>query len=149
MPSGSQFQIFGFNTVATPVMPATGGRWQSSDDPKQRAGNLEALRALVPQEGTSLLNALNAMNGMAPRADQIILITDGMPTQGRSASARRFVTAEERARLFDQAVENVPVDVPVDVVLLPMKGDLPAAHRFWKLAKRTRGTLLMPSKDWP
>jgi hypothetical protein len=30
-----------------------------------------------------------------------------------------------------------------------MKGDLPAAHRFWQLARFTNGVLLMPSKDWP
>jgi hypothetical protein len=39
--------------------------------------------------------------------------------------------------------------VPVDVILLPMKGDLPAAHRFWQLTRFTNGTLMMPSKDWP
>jgi hypothetical protein len=43
----------------------------------------------------------------------------------------------------------LPDDVPIDVVLLPMKGDIPAAHRFWSLARLTHGTLLMPSKDWP
>jgi hypothetical protein len=35
------------------------------------------------------------------------------------------------------------------VVLLPMKGDLPAAHRFWQLARLTDGIVMMPSKDWP
>jgi hypothetical protein len=30
-----------------------------------------------------------------------------------------------------------------------MKGDLPAAYRFWQLARMTKGSLLMPSKDWP
>ena len=28
--------------------------------------------------------------------------------------------------------------MPMDVVLLPMKGDLLAAHAFWRLARRTR-----------
>jgi hypothetical protein len=43
----------------------------------------------------------------------------------------------------------LPVGVPVDSILLPMHGDLEAAHRFWNLARLTHGTLLMPSKDWP
>jgi len=34
-------------------------------------------------------------------------------------------------------------------VLLPMQGDLQAAHRFWHLSRVTAGALLMPSKDWP
>jgi hypothetical protein len=59
------------------------------------------------------------------------------------------VDAGARARLFDDAVKELPNGVPVDVVLLPMKGDLPAAHRFWQLARYTDGILLMPSKDWP
>ena len=44
---------------------------------------------------------------------------------------------------------QLPDKVPVDVILLPMKGDLPAAHRFWQLTRFTQGTLMMPSKDWP
>ncbi len=45
--------------------------------------------------------------------------------------------------------KSLPQGVPVDVVLLPMKGEVPAAHQFWQLTRATRGTLLMPSKDWP
>jgi hypothetical protein len=37
----------------------------------------------------------------------------------------------------------------VDVILLPMQGDLPAAHRFWTMARETRGSFLVPGKDWP
>jgi hypothetical protein len=149
LPPGSQFQIYGFNTKAAPVLASSGGKWQSADDPKQRNANLAALRALVPQDGTSLANAFLATKSMGPRPDQIILITDGLPTQGKSAGLRRYVDANTRARLFDDAVGQLPDGVPVDVVLLPMKGDLPAAHRFWGLARLTGGTLLFPSKDWP
>ena len=52
-------------------------------------------------------------------------------------------------QLFDDAVGQLPDGVPVDSILLPMHGDLEAAHRFWNLARLTNGTLLMPSKDWP
>jgi hypothetical protein len=37
----------------------------------------------------------------------------------------------------------------VDSVLLPMKGDSEAPHRFWGLARLTDGTFIMPAKDWP
>lgn len=149
LPAGSQFQIFGFNTRANAVLASTGGKWQNSDDPAQRMANLQALGALVPQEGTSLANAFAATKTLNPRPDQIILITDGLPTQGKSAGLRRYIDANGRARLFDDAVGELPDGVPVDTVLLPMKGDLPAAHRFWQLARLTDGVLLMPSKDWP
>jgi hypothetical protein len=103
----------------------------------------------VPQDGTSLINAFAAVKAMNPLPDQVILITDGLPTQGKSPGLRKYIDAGARARLFDDAVGELPEKVPVDVVLLPMKGDLPAAHRFWQLSRFTNGTLLMPSKDWP
>ena len=149
LPPGTQFQIYGFNTKAAPVLASTGGKWQNADDPAQRASNLQALRGLVPLEGTSLANAFAATKTMNPRPDQIILITDGLPTQGRTAGMRRYVDANTRARMFDDAVGELPDGVPVDIVLLPMKGDLPAAHRFWQLARLTDGVVMFPSKDWP
>jgi hypothetical protein len=30
-----------------------------------------------------------------------------------------------------------------------MQGDSEAAHRFWRLARASDGSLLMPAKDWP
>ena len=86
---------------------------------------------------------------MSPQPDQIILITDGLPTQGKTAGISKYINAEGRAGLFDQSLEELPKGVPVDVVLLPMKGEVPAAHQFWQLTRATQGTLLMPSKDWP
>ncbi len=149
LPPGSQFQVYGFNTRAAPVLASSAGKWQNADDPLQRSANLQAMNALVPQDGTSLANAFAATKTMVPKPDQIILITDGLPTQGKTPGVRRYIDANGRARLFDDAVGELPDNVPVDIVLLPMKGDLPAAHRFWQLALLTRGMLLMPSKDWP
>jgi hypothetical protein len=149
LPPGAQFQIYGFNTKAAPVLASSAGKWQNADDPVQRSRNIEALSALVPQDGTSLANAFTAAKLMFPRPDQIILLTDGLPTQGKSAGLRRYVDANTRARLFDDAVGALPDGVPVDIVLFPMKGDLPAAHRFWQLARLTDGIVMFPSKDWP
>ncbi|HKQ29020.1 MAG TPA: hypothetical protein VJT77_10500, partial [Burkholderiales bacterium] len=85
-----------------------------------------------------------------PLPDQVVLITDGLPTQGKSAPVlKKYINAAQRARLFDDSVGELPDKVPVDVILLPMKGDLPAAHRFWQLTRFTQGILMMPSKDWP
>jgi len=148
-PAGSQYQIYAFNTQASPLLPDSAGKWHDSGDAKTLAANVEALRALTPADGTSLLNAFTAIRSLNPLPDQIILITDGLPTQGKSPGIRRYIDANGRARLFDDAIGALPDKVPVDIVLLPMKGDLPAAHRFWRLARLTGGVLLMPSKDWP
>jgi von Willebrand factor type A domain len=149
LPPDAQFQVYAFNTKSEAVLAATAGKWQTANDPLQRSKDIEALSAIVPAEGTSLFNAFESVKTLTPLPDQIILITDGLPTQGKSAGFRKYIDAGARARLFDDAVGQLPDKVPVDVILLPMKGDLPAAHRFWQLTRFTNGTLMMPSKDWP
>jgi von Willebrand factor type A domain len=149
LPPDAQFQIYGFNTKAEAVVASSGGKWQNANDPLLRSKNVEALSALVPSDGTSLINAFAAVKQLSPLPDQVILITDGLPTQGKTQGFRRYINAGGRARLFDDAVGELPDKVPVDVILLPMKGDLPAAHRFWQLTRFTQGVLMMPSKDWP
>jgi hypothetical protein len=63
---------------------------------------------------------------------------------------RRYVDASARAKLFDEAIRGLTAkNMPIDTVLLPMKGDIPASHRFWMLARATGGSFVMPSPDWP
>jgi hypothetical protein len=149
LPPGSQYQIYTFNTQAHSLLPDLAGKWIGSGDAPQLARELANLHAIVPAEGTSLYNAFAATRTLAPLPDQIVLITDGLPTQGKSAGLRKYVDSGARMRFFDDAVGQLPDRVPVDSILLPMLGDLQAAHRFWNLARLTNGTLLMPSKDWP
>jgi hypothetical protein len=149
LPPTSQYQVLTFNTKAQPLVQDTGGKWITANDGAQLAKALEALRQIVPRDGTSLYNAFSAIRTLSPLPDQIILITDGLPTQGKSAGLRRYVDSGLRMRLFDEAVGQLPDKVPLDTVLLPMNGDPQAAHRFWHLARLTDGTLLMPAKDWP
>jgi hypothetical protein len=107
------------------------------------------LESIVPAEGTSLYNAFAAARALSPLPDQIVVITDGLPTQGKTAGARKLVDSAARARLFDEAAGQLPAGVPVDCILLPMLGDPQAAHRFWSLARLSNGTVTMPAKDWP
>ncbi len=149
MPAGIEYQIYAFNTRAQPLIADSAGTWLDSGDAAALVRNIDALRELVPQGGTSLINALAAASTLRPLPDQIILITDGLPTQGRTAGSRKYIDAGAREQLFDQAIAVLPRHVPVDTVLLPMLGDVEAAHRFWQLARLTAGTLLAPAKDWP
>ena len=55
----------------------------------------------------------------------------------------------EREKLFEDAVKILEKNTPMDVVLLPMKGDTLAAHAFWRLARKTKGSYVIPSRDWP
>ncbi len=149
IPPGSAYQIYAFNTKAQPLLPDSMGQWISGGDLPRLARELEALQAIVPGDGTSLYNAFAATKTLSPFPDQIVLITDGLPTQGKAAGTRKYVDSDARARLFDEAVRQLPEHVPVDSILLPMQGDSEAAHRFWSLARTSDGSLLMPARDWP
>ena len=149
LPDNSQFQVYGFNTKAKAVQADTTGKWLSSNDPRVINNVLTAARNITPAEGTSLVNALLSTRTIEPAPDQIILITDGLPTQGSVPPSRKFINARDREKLFDDATKTVTRDLPIDVVLLPMKGDLPAAHAFWRLARKTGGSYVIPSRDWP
>jgi hypothetical protein len=149
LPPGASYQIIPFNTTAAPLLPSSNGKWMDGADPKGIAQSLEAMHKLVPEDGTSFYNAFMAARNFIPRADQIILITDGMPTQGKSEGFGKYISAARRVRLFDDSIAALPAGVPVDTILLPLKGEPQAQHRFWDMARLTKGSLFMPSRDWP
>lgn len=149
MPAGSQFQMYAFNTEAHSLLADRDGKWQDAGDPKLLAEAVDRLRGLTPEGGTSLLNAYAVIRTLSPLPDQVLLVTDGLPTQGKDRPLRRFVNVAQRSRLFEEAQKSLPSNVPVDVILLPMQGDLPAPHMFWTLARETGGNFMMPAADWP
>jgi len=149
LPDNGQFQVIGFNAKAKAVQASTQGQWLSGSDPRAINGVLAAARAITPGEGTSLVNAFLAVRTLTPEPDQIILITDGLPTQGSVAAARKFINSRDREKLFDDAVKIMERKLPLDIVLLPMKGDPLAAHAYWRLARRSNGSYVIPSRDWP
>jgi hypothetical protein len=149
VPPGSSYQIYTFNTKAQPLLSDSAGKWISGGDLPQIARGLDVLQTIVPADGTSLYNAFAATKTLSPLPDQIVLITDGLPTQGKTVGTRKLVDSDSRGRLFDEAVGQLPQHVPIDSVLLPMLGDPEAAHRFWHLARVSDGSLVMPAKDWP
>lgn len=148
-PARSQFQMFGFNTSAASLVAGTDKRWLDAGDARVLAQAIDTLRGLTPEGGTSLINAWDAIRGLSPRPDQVVLVTDGLPTQGKARTLRRYIDVSARERLFDEARHALPAGVPVDVILLPMQGDRPAPHDFWGLARDSGGSFMMPSSDWP
>ncbi|HSC06437.1 MAG TPA: VWA domain-containing protein [Steroidobacteraceae bacterium] len=150
IPPDSEFQILMFNTQAVPAIEGSDGKWLKGSDPRVLNSAIQALRRTAPSDGTSLLNAFNAAKQFSPQPDEIIIVTDGLPTQGATAPAiRKAVDAEQRVKLFDQAVDTLPAGIPVSVILLPMEGDIPAPSKMWRLARATGGVFMMPSRDWP
>src|SRR2546430_10902396 len=124
-------QVVTFNAEAQALVA---GSWLAGSDVAARARAMQALETLVPANGTSLYNAFAAVRTPNPLPDQIVLITDGLPTQGKTQGVRRYVNSAERMRLFDEALSQLPEQVPVDCVLLPIEGDMQAAHRVCQLS---------------
>ncbi len=151
LPAESQFQVYAFNTRAWPLIEGSEGRWLQAKDGEAMAGALKALRRTAPAEGTSLENAFAVIGSLSPAPDNVILITDGLPTQGASPPRMRtLVDSNDRERLMQQAVRALGrAPPPINVVLLPMEGDPSAPTYFWRLAQLTGGAFVSPSRDWP
>ena len=149
MPREAQFQLYAFNTRAWPVLAGTDGVWLAAKDRPTVDRAIVALGQTAPEGGTSLHQAFAAARAMNPPPDNILLLTDGLPTQGATPPGRGTVSGRERLRHFERALDQLPPGVPVNVVLYPMEGDPMATPAFWKLAMATRGSLMTPSSAWP
>jgi len=146
---GTKFQIYAFNETAQSVVEETDGTWLEVTDGSTISTAVSNLRGKVPQKGTSLINAFEAIQNLDPAPDNIFLLTDGLPTQGkRTPSRETMVRPEQRAKYFDQALRALP-PTPVNVLLFPMDGDPFAAEAYWSLAIRSKGSFMAPSQDWP
>jgi F0F1-type ATP synthase membrane subunit b/b' len=149
LPAASKYQIYTFNETARPLSADTAGVWLNAGDVEQLNQTVARMHKLVPQKGTSLMNAFNAIGEMNPAPDNIFLLTDSLPTMGAQKPWGKRVSGKKRLSLFDEAIRQLPGRVPVNIILYPMEGDPFAASAFWKLAKDTRGSFFSPSKDWP
>ncbi len=149
LPPDSALQIYTFNTQARPVVKELQGTWVAASDQQNVDRLLAALQQTIPQGGTSLFNAFSAAARLGPRPDNILLLTDGLPTQGEKRSAKTTVSGAQRLKLFQEAIRKLPKSVPVNTILFPMEGDPLAAVSFWQLAIDSRGSFLTPTRDWP
>jgi hypothetical protein len=149
IPRESSFQIYSFNTRAAPVVSGTDGQWLDGGDRDVLNDAVLQLKKVVPEGGTSLYHAFQVLRTLRPAPDNIFLIVDGLPTQGRKAPRRTTVSGKERLKHFEEAVNELRASVPVNVILFPMEGDPMAPSAFWKLAIGTGGAYVSPSEDWP
>jgi hypothetical protein len=151
LPESTQFQIYTFDTAPRALVEGSAGRWLDARDATQIEQALAALRQTAPSGGSSLQNAFAVIRTLDPAPDNVILVTDGLPTQGdKPPMMRTLVTMEQREDLMQDAVKSLPQSPPrFGVVLLPMEGDPSAPIYFWRLARSTGGSFLSPAKDWP
>ncbi|UCE75874.1 MAG: VWA domain-containing protein [Gammaproteobacteria bacterium] len=149
LPPTAQFQLYLFNTAARAASRDSQGQWLSASNRDDLERTLTALRDSVPEGGTSLYHALAVAKALSPRPDNILLVTDGLPTQGSKKPGGTTVSADQRLAHFSKAVASLPAGIPVNTILLPMEGDAYAAAAYWKLGVDTGGSFLTPARDWP
>ncbi len=149
IPRQSQYQIYVFDTRARPVLEGTDGVWLEAKDAAKLGKAVAVLRQTAPIGGTSLHHAFAAAKAMNPPPDNILLLTDGLPTQGEKAPRRKTISGKDRLRLLERSLDALPRRVPVNVILYPMEGDPMASPAFWKVAMATQGSMMTPSRDWP
>ncbi|MEM6794212.1 MAG: VWA domain-containing protein [Acidobacteriota bacterium] len=149
LPPDSFVQVYSYAEQADAALPETRGRWLASSDREVLDRAVAALRGRAPAGGTNLERAFEAIATLDPPPDNLLLLVDGLPTQGSRPSRRAKVTGRARAKLFDRAVGKLPRELPVNVVLFPMEGDPAAPAAYWKLALASGGSFLSPPEDWP
>ena len=148
LPTGSRYQIILFNTEAQFALPETQGRWLevANSDQVERVSLQSArpCRQAEPRFTTPLNFSMSSI------ASPITFSLSPMvyPLRKRYA-AKNTVSGPARLKHYRDAIDKLPANVPVNVVLSPMEGDLMAASEFWKLAQNTGGSFMAPAEDWP
>ena len=149
LPLDAQIQIFTFNTVTASLLHGSNGQWVSLGDGRQLEAAISRLKEVVPAGGTSLISLVTRLRGLDPLPDNVYLIVDSLPTQGRRPPRRPTISGSDRLGLFRDALGELPNQVPINVIMFPMEGDPLAAAAFWNLARTSGGAFLAPSRDWP
>ena len=149
LPGDARFQLYAFNTSAQPALSGSDGKWLTAANGDEVEAAIKALHTTIPAGGTSLYHAFAVAKELSPRPDNVLLITDGLPTQGRNKPKGTKVSSEERLAYFEKASRGLPKGVPVNIILMPMEGDAWAAAAYWRLAIDTKGSFLTPARDWP
>lgn len=149
LPITSQYQLYAFNDTTQAALPGSQGQWLEVADRDQLNAAVESVGNLIPDAGTNLEQLFQEVVSLNPQPDNIFLITDGLPTLGNRRNSDPLVTPSERLELFEDAVERLPNNIPVNIILMPLEGDPSAAAAYWQLAQYTGGSFITPSRDWP
>ena len=149
LPASSRFQIYVFNNEAQAALADSEGEWLDAADSLAMEDAIVGLKFYSPGSGTSLSNGFGAIADFKDRPDNVFLLTDGLPTQGKNPPRKTMVSGEQRRKYFIAAMKEFPRGVPLNTILFPMEGDPEAAALFWQAALDTDGAFIAPSRDWP
>lgn len=166
---GKRFKLLLFSERVTDLYPGaparTGVQWDVKSDNSEASRVVdERIATLSPERGTDLSKALQAAASLTPRASKILIITDGLPNQMKSAgikaslttkrncfSTAGVTTGECRRSLAIDTINHFSdrlTGTEIDVILLPLDGDSEALRFYSLVTGSSGGRLLVPASDW-
>ena len=171
LPHEGRFQLFTYaqdlrDLDGAIVEPGDALDWRIKDARSANAGAVDAAVApMLPGGPTNLRQVFEAAARLDPRPEQLLILTDGLPTlpgdrrlgslHGCRESSRRtrpVLSPACRASIYLDAVRVVErrlAGVSIDVVLYPLDGDADAVRGYWLLTALSGGRLLTPAEGWP
>lgn len=149
LPLDAEFQLYGFNESVQSYITDDDLDWQPMADGSALNAGVDRLGQAVPAGGTNLESLMLAVRDLSPIPDNIYLITDGLPTRAVASPRSPTVDGRTRLKLFREAANRLPRQIPVNVILFPMEGDPMASAAWWQLARLSGGAFISPSWDWP
>ncbi|MGB1807662.1 MAG: VWA domain-containing protein, partial [Porticoccaceae bacterium] len=117
LPPSSRFQVYIFNTDIQTAVAGTEGEWLDAADDLALENAVSGIREYSPGAGTSLINAFGAIADFEDRPDNVFLLTDGLPTQGKTPPRKYMVSGQQRRKHFNAAMEEFPRGVPINTIL--------------------------------
>ena len=144
LPLDAEFQLYGFNESVQSYVTDDDLDWQPMSDGSALNAGVDHLSQAVPAGGTNLESLMLAVRELSPIPDNIYLITDGLPTRAAASPRNPTVDGRTRLKLFREAANRLPRQIPVNVILFPMEGDPMASAAWWQLARPSLAVHLSP-----
>ena len=109
-------------------------KWLNPGDANVLAQAVDNLRTLTPEVAAVCSTRMRpSARCTAPGSGGA---GDRWPSDARQERGQGITSRPRNARAVRRGAPQFAAEVPIDVILLPMQGDLPAPHRFWTMAVR-------------
>ena len=159
VPRQSRVSLIAFNDKAEVLGDHA---WNDARDKTAIGSLFSGVAKLTPTGATNLQAALERLRKLRPRATDVYLITDGLPTAAVFKPSRlgkcgslfgrsNTISGACRESLFQETLQKSAPrgGAQVHVILFPLEGDPAAATYFWKWAAATGGMMMTPAPGWP
>ena len=143
------YKIIFFNDEINEVETDFGQDWFDASSSDEVLQVLKKVDEFVPGKGANLERAFDMIDDISVEPDRVVLIVDGLPTLADSYETSSVTDDTDRINMFRVAKKALTAQVPINVLLYPMRNDPGAAVHYWRLTNDQGGAMVCPSKTWP